>query len=240
MSSTALSDATGPRRLSERDAHVLLLLGLTLATGAVDAVSYFSLDHVFTANMSGNMALLGVGVATSIHDVAGNVYAFIGFVTGAILTGRFVRAHDHWPLRTVTRGLAVELVLLIGLAIVAGVADVPGDKAVRFSVCFVLAAAMGLQTGLARHLAVQDVNTTVATMTLHDLAAASKLAGGDSVRWKRRAGVVFALFAGAAIGVGCDRIVPWGGLAFTAGVVALIMVLTAKAARIYDPPRRSA
>src|SRR6185312_15445592 len=153
--------------LPEEDLHVALVLVLTLGTGAVDAVSYFSLDHVFTANMSGNMALLGIGIAD----------------------------HSGW----------------------------------RYGVCFVLAAAMGIQTGVARHMSVKDVNTTVATMTLHDLAAASKLAGGDSVRWKRRAGVVVALLGGAAIGIGLDNTVSWGGLAFTClttlGVIAAVIAV---------------
>jgi uncharacterized membrane protein YoaK (UPF0700 family) len=216
---------------------VVLLLGLTLATGAVDAVSYFSLDHVFTANMSGNMALLGVGVATSVWDVAGNLFAFAGFVLGSVAIGRFVRAHDHWPLRTIARGLAVELALLLALTVLAAVADVPGDATVRYVTCVVLAAAMGIQTGLARHLGIADVNTTVATMTLHGLAADSRLAGGESTRWRRRLGVVLALFLGAAIGVALDRWVPWGGLAFTSVLVAVVMVATALLARRETSPK---
>jgi uncharacterized membrane protein YoaK (UPF0700 family) len=34
------------------------LLGMTAVTGLVDAVSFLSLGHVFTANMPGNVALL--------------------------------------------------------------------------------------------------------------------------------------------------------------------------------------
>src|SRR2546423_4974652 len=41
------------------------LLVLTFTTGLVDAVSYLGLGHVFTANMTGNIALLGFGVAGS-------------------------------------------------------------------------------------------------------------------------------------------------------------------------------
>src|SRR5689334_17307564 len=67
------------RGLPDEDLHVALVLVLTLGTGAVDAVSYFSLDHVFTANMSGNMALLGIGIANGLGTVTGNIYAFGGF-----------------------------------------------------------------------------------------------------------------------------------------------------------------
>ena len=38
---------------------VPLLLGLTVVTGLVDAVSYLALGHVFTANMTGNVVFLG-------------------------------------------------------------------------------------------------------------------------------------------------------------------------------------
>ncbi|MGX6447892.1 YoaK family protein [Patulibacter sp. S7RM1-6] len=219
-----------PRRLSAEDRHVALMLLLTLATGAVDAVSYFSLDHVFTANMSGNMALLGVGAATSMADVAGNVYAFVGFVLGSVAIGRVGPRGAAPSLRFLVRGLTVELALLLALTVVLATADVAGTDAIRFAVCFVLAAAMGWQTGLARHMTVKDVNTTVATMTLHDLASASRAAGGDSARWRRRAGVVLALFVGAAAGVGADRVVPWGGLAVTSALVAGTMAWAARAA----------
>jgi uncharacterized membrane protein YoaK (UPF0700 family) len=228
------------RRLPDADIHVALVLALTLATGAVDALSYVSLDHVFTANMSGNMALLGIGVATHIGDVTGNIYAFAGFVLGSILVGRYIRAHKGPFLRTAVEALIVELVLLVALTVLVAAVDVHTHSAWRYTVCVVLAAAMGVQTGIARHFAVTDVNTTVATMTLHDLSAASTLAGGDSIRWKRRAGVVIALFAGAAIGVSLDQQVRWGGLAFTCVIVALVVWGTAKLERRTPAPAAAA
>src|SRR2546423_7307841 len=39
------------------------LLVLTFTTGLVDAVSYLGLGRVFTANMTGNVVLLGFGIA---------------------------------------------------------------------------------------------------------------------------------------------------------------------------------
>ena len=40
-----------------------LLLALTVVTGLVDATSYLKLDHVFVANMTGNVVFLGFGIA---------------------------------------------------------------------------------------------------------------------------------------------------------------------------------
>jgi uncharacterized membrane protein YoaK (UPF0700 family) len=192
----------------------------------VDAVSYFSLDHVFTANMSGNIALLGIGAAHGFGPVVGNVFAFAGFVGGSVAIGRFVRGSSASFWRVTANALLAELALLVLLACAIAAAGGVHRDALRFGVCAVLAAAMGIQTGIARHLAAQDVNTTVATMTLHDLAASSRVAGGDSVRWRRRVGVVLALFAGAAIGVALDDVVPWGGLGFASVVVAGVTAWT--------------
>jgi uncharacterized membrane protein YoaK (UPF0700 family) len=212
------------RRWPQNNQHLLIVMALTLETGVVDAVSYFSLDHVFTANMSGNMALLGIGVSTSLRDVAGNIYAFAGFVVGSIMVARFLRGRSRGVLHSASLALSLQLVLLVALAVVMAIVDTHVHTVWRYAVCGTLALAMGIQTGVARHLAVQDVNTTVATMTLHDLAAASRLAGGKSERWHRRAGVVLALFVGAACGTALDQVVRWGGLALSAAIVAIVLV----------------
>jgi len=214
------------------DVSLRIVLALTLSTGAVDAVSYFSLDHVFTANMSGNIALLGIGLATHFGRVAGNAFAFAGFVLGSVAIARCFRLRaDRSEHRLALEALALELALLLAVTAIVAAVDTTHADGWRYAVCLLLAAAMGIQTGLSRHLAVKDVNTTVATMTLHDLAAASRLAGGDSLRWRRRAAVVLALLAGAAIGVTLDGVVRWGGLAFTCATVAAVMATALAAVR---------
>src|SRR5277367_1311263 len=40
-----------------------LLVALTFVTGLVDAASYLKLGHVFVANMTGNVAFLGLALA---------------------------------------------------------------------------------------------------------------------------------------------------------------------------------
>ena len=39
--------------------HLGILLAMTFTTGIVDAASFLALGHVFTANMTGNIVLLG-------------------------------------------------------------------------------------------------------------------------------------------------------------------------------------
>src|ERR1700755_3344375 len=41
------------------------LLVLTLTTGVIDAACYLGLGHVFAANMTGNVVLLGFGIVGS-------------------------------------------------------------------------------------------------------------------------------------------------------------------------------
>ncbi|MFC7103480.1 DUF1275 family protein [Nonomuraea rubra] len=69
------------------------MLGLALAAGAVDALSFLALGQVFTANMTGNVVLLGLalGYGRTAHVMASGL-AFAGFCAGLaagfLLVGR--------------------------------------------------------------------------------------------------------------------------------------------------------
>jgi uncharacterized membrane protein YoaK (UPF0700 family) len=67
------------------------LLGMTAVTGLVDAVSFLSLGHVFTANMTGNIVLLAFA-STSVPQVslARSITALLGFLAGAAAGGRIM------------------------------------------------------------------------------------------------------------------------------------------------------
>ena len=39
------------------------MVALTFVTGLLDAVGYLGLDRVFTGNMTGNVVILGMGLA---------------------------------------------------------------------------------------------------------------------------------------------------------------------------------
>src|SRR5437879_8763347 len=49
------------RRLSPATVRDLLLVALTVSSGAVDAISFLGLKGVFTAFVTGNVVFLGVG-----------------------------------------------------------------------------------------------------------------------------------------------------------------------------------
>src|SRR6266536_2335521 len=102
-----------------------LLLGLTLATGLVDAVSILALGRVFVANMTGNVVFIGFAAAGAPgFSLSASLSALAGFLLGAlvggVLTGRFA-AHRAVPLRN---AVGVELLLLlIALLVVAAGSD---------------------------------------------------------------------------------------------------------------------
>ena len=66
-----------------------ILLVMTCVTGIVDAVSYLALGHVFTANMTGNVVLLGFAVAgVKGLSATRSLTALFCFFAGAVFGGR--------------------------------------------------------------------------------------------------------------------------------------------------------
>jgi uncharacterized membrane protein YoaK (UPF0700 family) len=55
-----------------------VLLGMTAVTGLVDAVSFLSLGHVFTANMTGNIVLLA-SASTGVPQVSWPVQSLLSW-----------------------------------------------------------------------------------------------------------------------------------------------------------------
>src|SRR5438067_3526794 len=100
------------------------LLVLTFTTGIVDGVSYLGLGRVFTANMTGNVVLLGFGIAGSGGlPVIGPVTSLVAFVLGTLAGGAVARRVPE-PERArvlLRRELAIEVTVLAVAAVVAGV-----------------------------------------------------------------------------------------------------------------------
>ena len=97
----------------------VLLLTLTIAAGSADAVSYLGLGRVFTANMTGNLVLLGVAVGQgALGGSLRSLIAFAGFgiglLVGARLTARS-RTSVVWP-PSVTLVVTIEVGLLAAFA----------------------------------------------------------------------------------------------------------------------------
>lgn len=207
--------------------HLVLMMVLTFSTGIIDAVGYLGLDRVFTANMTGNVVILGMGlVGAEDLPVLGPTVALVAFMGGAALGGRVLRrAAGPWTWLTTLLFVSVGVVCL-GLAIVLLVADeaTPPPLALSLPVTAVLGTAMGVQAATARFVAVRDVTTVVVTSTLIGLAADSRLGSGRAVSEGgagRRFLAVALILVGAAAGAALLKSGVWVGL-LVAGVLILL------------------
>jgi uncharacterized membrane protein YoaK (UPF0700 family) len=217
--------------VSERLTVTGLLL-LTFATGLVDAISVLVLGHVFVANMTGNVIFLGFWfVPHSGVDMTAAVVAFVSFLAGTVIGGRFIRHLEHDTRRWVTVSLAVECVVLVALSILAGAGVLRYHDNTKLFLLAGLAVAFGSQNATARQFGIQELSTTVLTSTIVGIGVDSRLAGGTGQREKLRYGVVLTMCAGAVVGATISR--------FTvAPVIALAAVVVAVSAAIFlfGPP----
>jgi uncharacterized membrane protein YoaK (UPF0700 family) len=198
---TKLTVASRP---AHYDSLVVALIALTFTTGLIDAVSYLGLGRVFTANMTGNVVLLGfAAVGVPGLSVTRSLIALGGFLVGAACGGRLgtVMASATRCRWLLTAAIA-EAALIFAAALASLRFDVDSGTPVNrlYAVIALTAVAMGLRNATVRRLAVPDLTTTVLTLTLTGLAADSSLAGGNNPRSLRRIFSVIAMFGGAAIG----------------------------------------
>ncbi len=87
------------------------LLGMTVVTDLVDAASFLSLGHVFTAIMTGNIVLLAFA-STVVPQVslARSITALLGFLAGAAVGGRIMAGASAAALRSESSVSALEAV----------------------------------------------------------------------------------------------------------------------------------
>jgi uncharacterized membrane protein YoaK (UPF0700 family) len=180
-----------------------LLILLTFATGAVDAVSYLGLGQIFTANMTGNVVFLALAVGersilTALHSVG----ALIGFCVGALLAGRLLagpRPMGVWP-RRVTWLVWGELACVTGFAVLWVSVNGGPDGGLLYILIGLSSFGMGMQNAAARHLAVPGLTTTVVTTALTGFMVELPALGISGAYQRRVILTVSALFLGAAIG----------------------------------------
>jgi uncharacterized membrane protein YoaK (UPF0700 family) len=217
-----------------------VLLGLAAVTGIVDAVCYLALGHVFTANMTGNIVLLGFAVAgVESLSVGRSVTALGAFLFGAVLGVRLARAMNPVRHRWPAVAFGSEGALLFIAATVAG--SVAGGAAAPSTAVYLVivltGVAMGMRNATIRRLGEREVNTTVLTMTLIGIASDSRLAGGNNQGVFRRVGFVMSVLAGAAAGALLLRY----SVALPLGVAGAASTVCAVTAHLdMQPPSRTA
>jgi uncharacterized membrane protein YoaK (UPF0700 family) len=206
----------------------LTLLALTFSTGTVDAVSYLGLGHVFTANMTGNVVLLGFGIARAGGlPVVSPIVSLTAFVVGSGVGGLLARRMADRDPTHLAYALGIEVTLLAGAAVLAAATDPHPATFAADATIALMAGAMGVRNATARRLAVPDLTTTVLTMTITGLAADSTLAGGTGKGSLRRVSAVVAMLAGAVAGALLLRT----GLTLPLAVAAAVALATCVAYR---------
>jgi uncharacterized membrane protein YoaK (UPF0700 family) len=178
-----------------------LLVLMTLVTGLVDTFSYLVLGHVFVANMTGNVVLLGFALAGAPgFSITASVAAIAAFVAGAVIGGQLgARFGAHRARLLRTAAMAQGAFLAVG-TILAAISSVPVPAAWRYGLIVSLAVAMGIQNATARKLAVADLTTTVLTLTITGVAAGSHVLGGKGSKAGRRLLAVAAMLLGGVVG----------------------------------------
>lgn len=197
----AARDRAQAAAASVRHPLTVLLLTLTFSTGLVDAASYLGLGRVFSANMTGNVVLLGFGIAGGFHlPVVAPIVSLMAFLAGAglggVLAGRMAQRHRAH----VGAALGAEVALLAAAGLVTALAAVRPDGAPSDLVVGLLALAMGLRNATVRRIGVPDLTTTVLTLTLTGLAADLRQLRANRSAPARRLLAVAAMLTGAVAG----------------------------------------
>jgi uncharacterized membrane protein YoaK (UPF0700 family) len=233
--------------VSTRSAERLLVV-LAFAAGAIDAISFLGLDEVFTANMTGNLVLLGLALGQGEFSALWHSAAALGgFVLGAaaatviVDTGTSDEGGAVWP-RRVTVALALECGLLGAFAIAWASAGPDRSGATAYALIALAGCAMGLQSGAVRSLRVPDVLTVVVTGTLTSLVARltararpGRPAPPDAPKTLDiRAAVIAAMALGAVAGGALElhaydaaALLPLAAACAVAGAASLVRVRTA-------------
>ncbi|MQA34405.1 YoaK family protein [Modestobacter roseus] len=175
---------------------------LTFGTGMFDAISYLGLDRVFTANMTGNIVLLGMGLTTD-QDIPVRLaaIALAGFAAGALVAARFLQRQPtglQVPLRSLVLIGALAVLTAASAVVFLVVPEAPHGLLVGITAA--LSAGMGMQAVVAKRFGVPDVSTVVLTMTLTSWVSESRLGGGTGAHSFRRGGAVVLMASGAAAG----------------------------------------
>ncbi|MDX6353105.1 MAG: hypothetical protein QOF98_8, partial [Streptomyces sp.] len=186
-----------------------LLIGLAFASGSFEAICFLSFGKIFSAFQTGNVVLLGVGLAGTRPpfgpDWVRVVISLVSFAAGAALATRMLARFDGdeevedaditvaWP-RRVSIVLSVVLVLQVAFLVV-WMATSP-SSGVSNTLMALNALGMGAQMNAIRSMHVPGVSTTAATATFISLVTG---ASNGTMNWpvlRRLGGVLIAMSLG--------------------------------------------
>lgn len=221
----------------------LLVIVLTVASGAVDAISFQGLGGVFTAVMTGNLVLFGLAVGGgALAAAARSASALPAYAAGVFLAGLITGPQGAgsrggsvpWPARvTVALGgeLGVEIGWLVGWLATGGRPE-GGALLVLIAMS---ALAMGIQAGAVRSLSLPAMSTTYLTGTLTWLVGRLATGPRGASGWGVQAAAIGGLMVGAASAAALLRAAPRWSAVLPVTLIAVVVVTATAGGR----PRRT-
>lgn len=189
------------REYARQHFRLWLMMVLTVVTGMVDAVGFLGLDRVFTGNMTGNVVILGMGLAGQDGlPVAGPLVALAAYIVGAAAAGRVLRHQKAVWNSTITILLGINALVFLAVGTTLLATGAPEASVAASVVAASIAVLMGAQASVARFLAVHDMTTVVITSTITAFASENLFVPGRGRVMNRRFWAIAAILVGALIG----------------------------------------
>lgn len=143
------------------DAMLMLLAGVA---GSTDILSYYRLGHVFTANMTGNLILLGISIgqgefSTSLYRLTSLAGFIVGVFIGSLIVVNRKKQWNYYIIIAIT----IESVLIGTLTIIWLVHAGPLRNSILYIGILLSAISMGIQSATIWHLNIPGVVTTFIT-----------------------------------------------------------------------------
>lgn len=206
--------------------HIVILL-LCALSGVIDVLGYIGLSHVFTANMTGNIVLLGIGIGDAREVVLSNAaLSLVGFVIGIVFTV-FIQRKGGKSKSILT--LEFILILLSALIILF----IPIEGVISSIILLILSASMGMQTIAGRNLKIAGLSSTVLTSTLAAfvegiMGVVQKNAQKLTLDTYLRGGAILLYLLGAAVGSFSERIIGLNTIWIGVALLALVLLFKKK------------
>lgn len=148
------------------ESHAANLLLLSWVAGTLDALSYVR-SHVFTANMTGNLVLLGIHlVQHDFPDALRSLFSLGSFAVGCIFAGFLLLRREEANHPSMSVGFAAELFFLAAFAGLFQIEPAGSGYIVHGALIFTGAVALAVQSVTVRRLHVSGVVTTFITGTI--------------------------------------------------------------------------
>ncbi|HEY6642631.1 YoaK family protein [Povalibacter sp.] len=214
---------------TETTAHILLPVMLSVVAGMVDLTGFLTLGNLFTAHVTGNIAILAAVLA---RDEGPRLIQlliipmFLVAIVAARCVANIARSRRVSPLRVL---LAIQFLLLsIALTLsIAALPSAPAHSPATDVIAAVVTSAMAFQFILVRTMLPGRPSTVTMTTNLADTVLLLLEARTEVTRQRlrRTVPVVLGFFAGCVIAGVAVRWLHDAAWAFPAGVAALALLI---------------